>query len=133
MLDLDLLGDVGRQTQPVRDIGGQVRTADGEHGRMPDIPVDVDRHVGRAAADVDDHHAHLFFGIGQHDFGRRERVEHVGLDLHPGGLNALRQVLHRRGCSRDDVRLDLEPEAVHTERLADALLPVDDEPARDDV
>jgi hypothetical protein len=48
-------------------------------------------------------------------------------------LHALGQVLHGGGGGRHDVRLDLEADRAHPERVLHALLTVDDEPPRQDV
>ena len=53
--------------------------------------------------------------------------------LTPGQLDALGQVLDRGRRRGDDVRLDLEPQRAHPERVLDALLAVDGEPAPLDV
>ena len=52
------------------------------------------------------------------------------VDADVGALDALGQVLHRRGAGVDDVRLHLEPDRAHAQRVLDALLAVDHEAAR---
>ena len=55
------------------------------------------------------------------------------VDLDAGRGDALGQVLDRGRGRRDDVRLDLEPQGAHPERVLDALLAVDREAAPLDV
>ncbi len=133
VLDLHFLRHIGRQTQAVGDIGGQMVAADRQHLGVPDVAVNKNRQVGGAAADIHHHNAHFLLGISQRHLSRSQRVEDVGLHLDAGRFHALGQVLHRGGGGGDDVGLHLQPEAVHAQRLADALLPVHDEAARDDV
>ena len=78
-------------------------------------------------------HAHIPFVVAQHGFGRGDRVEDKPFHFHTAGLDALGEIAQRRRRGGDDVRLHLQPEAVHADRIADALLAVDDEPARQDV
>ena len=59
--------------------------------------------------------------------GRGERIGDQLVDLHAGRGDALGQVLDRRRGRRDDVRLDLEAQGAHPERVLDALLAVDRE------
>ena len=84
-------------------------------------------------ADVGDRDAQLLLGLGQHGLRRREAVGDQLVDLDPGQLHALGQVLDRGRRRGDDVRLDLEPQRAHPERVLDALLAVDGEPAPLDV
>ena len=53
--------------------------------------------------------------------------------LTPAAWHALGQVLDRGGRRRHDVGLDLEPQRAHAQRVLDALLAVDGEPAPLDV
>ena len=62
-----------------------------------------------------------------------QRVDDQFVDLDAGRADALGQVLDGRGRGRDDVRLDLEAQGAHPERVLDALLAVDREPAPLDV
>ena len=69
----------------------------------------------------------------QHRLGRGERLEHDVGDVQAGLVRALHDVLRARHRRRDDVDLGLEPHAAHAERLADAVLLVDDELLREHV
>ncbi len=133
MLDLDLLGLRHGQAQPVGNIGGDVVAAYRQHGGVPHVAIDVNGHVGGAAADIADHHAHLALGLGQHHFGGGQRVEHELGNLHAGRAHALAQVLHAGGGGGDDMGLHLQAVAVHADRHADAFLPVHVKAALDDV
>ena len=69
----------------------------------------------------------------EHRLGRRERLEHEVGDVQAAALAALDDVLRRGDRGGDDVDLGLEPHARHAERLADAVLVVDDELLRQHV
>ena len=84
-------------------------------------------------ADVRDRDAQLLLGLGEHRLGRREPVDDELVDLDPGELDALGEVLDRGRGGGHDVRLDLEPQGAHAQRVLDALLAVDGEPAPLDV
>ena len=81
VLFLDLLGLGDGQAQTVGNIRGDVVAADRQHHGVPDIAIDVDGQVGRAAADIADDRAHLALGFGEDDFGGGQRVEHELGDL----------------------------------------------------
>jgi hypothetical protein len=86
-----------------------------------------------AGADVGPGDAQLLLGLGQHRFRGREGARDQLVDLHARREHAFGQVLDGGRGRRDDVRLDLEPDRAHPERVLHALLAVDDEPARQDV
>ncbi len=71
--------------------------------------------------------------LGQHRLARCERARDELVDPDAGRLDALREVLDAPSRRRDDVRLDLEADRAHPERVLHALLAVDDEPAGQDV
>ena len=105
---------------------GRTRVWNGE-------PVLEQGEVDRPGADVRDDDAEFLLGVGQDGLGRGQRVGHQLVDLDAGRADALGQVLDRGRGRRDDVRLDLEPQGAHPERVLDALLAVDGEPAALDV
>ena len=107
--------------------------ADRQHRSVPDIAIHIDRHVGRAAAHIADHHAHLALGLVQHHFGGGQRVEHKLRDFHAGSRHALAQVFHAGSRGGDDVRLDFQAIAVHADRHVNAILPIHVEAALDDM
>ncbi len=115
------------------DILREMVAAHCQHHRMPYVAIDVDRQVGRAAADIAHRHAHLAFLLGQDDFCRGQRIQNEALHFHVRGCHALAQVINRGRGGRDDVRFHFQPGAVHAERGTDALLPVHAEAALDDV
>ena len=77
--------------------------------------------------------AELLLRLGQDGLGGGQRVGDELVDLDPGRGDALGQVLDRGRGRRDDVGLDLEAQGAHPERILDALLAVDREPAPLDV
>ena len=89
--------------------------------------------VDRAGAEVGDRDAELLLGLVEDRLGRGQRVDDQLVDLHAGRGDALGEVLDRASPRRDDVRLDLEPQRAHPERVLDALLAVDREAAPLDV
>ena len=96
-------------------------------------PSGEDRDVGGAAPDVDHADTELALVVGQHRLRRGQRLEHDVDHVEPGLVAALDDVLGAGDGGRDDVDLRLEPHAAHAQRLADAVLVVDDELLRDHV
>ena len=131
--DLELLGDLDARLEPDRDVVGDVRAADRQDPGVERRAVLEEGEVDRPGADVGDRDAELLLGLGQDRLGRRQRVDDQLVDLDPGRGDALGQVLDRGRRRGDDVRLDLEPQRAHPERVLDALLAVDREAAPLDV
>ena len=100
---------------------------------MGDAAVDVEQDVGRAAADVDDRDADLLLVVGEDGLGARERLEHDVGDDEAAALGAADDVLHAARGGGDEVHLRAEAHAAHPDRVADAVLDVDDVLARQDV
>ena len=69
VLLLDLFGSFRADTQAHGDILGEVIATDCQNHGVPDIPIDVDGHIGSAATNVANHDAHLAFGLIQDDLG----------------------------------------------------------------
>ena len=119
--------------QAVGHVIGDVPARHRQDGRVPHRAVDEDRQVGRAAADVHHHHAHLALGGGQDHVAGGQWVQDEAVHVHAGRFDALLQVLDGRRRRRDDVRLHFQPEAVHAQRAAHALVAVQAVAARNDV
>ena len=85
------------------------------------------RDVGRAGADVHQHHAQLFFVGGQHGGARGQRAQDQVVHLQAAALHALADVAGGRLGAGDQVRAHLEPHAAHAHRVADAFLGVVDD------
>ena len=132
-LPLQLLGLGDRHAQADRDVVGEVVAADRHHRRVPQAAALEDGEVGRAAADVDQRHAELLLVGGQHGFARGELLEHRLLDVHARLVHRRDDVLRGRGAAGDDVDVHLEAGAGHADRVADAVLVVDDEVLGQDV
>src|SRR5271157_2015909 len=129
----DALSLLEGRTQTDGDVVGDVVAAEPENGGVLDRTIGENGNVGRAATDVDQAHSKIALVLRQHGLGGCERLEddvdHVEASL----VRALHDVLgagHRRG---HDMNLRLKPHAAHAERLADALLVVDDELLGNDV
>ena len=120
-----------RRAEPDDEVVRQVVAADGQDAGVEDAAVDEDGDVRRAAADVGEDDALLLLLLLEDGLGRRERRKDQLLDLHAGALDALREVLDGRHRAGDDVRVHVEPLAEHADRVADVVLAVDDEEARD--
>ncbi len=100
---------------------------------MPDVAVDVHGEVSGAAADIADADTHLAFGLVQHRFSGRQRIEDEGENLHAATFHAIAQVLHRGSGSSDDVRFDFQAVPGEADGRVNAVLTVHGEAALDDV
>src|SRR5690606_20915498 len=128
-----LLGHVIRGAQADGDVVGDVVAADGEDLGVPHFALHVEGNVGGAAADVGDDDAHFPLVGVQHRFARGQGIEHkfAAFDAHVVGAGG--EVLQGGASGRYDVCLYLQPEAVHTNRVAHAVVLVDGVAARDEV
>ena len=124
---------VRRRAQALRDVVRHHVAGKRDHRGVADRAAREHRNVGGAAAHVDQAHAEFLLVLGEHGVARGELLEHDVLDLEPAALHALHDVLRRALGAGDDVHLGLEAHARHADRLADALLRVDDEFLRQDV
>src|SRR6266581_2808775 len=131
--DLELLGFGSRRAQGHCDIVGDLIAGDRYDGRMADRAFAEHRDVARSAADVDQAHAELFFVLGERGERGRKRLQDQIVYLQAAAAHALDDILRGRHGAGDDVHLDLEPYAAHAERLAHAVLAVDDEFLGEDV
>ena len=131
--ELHVLRDVRSDAEDDPEVRRDVPAADRDAGAVRDRPILEDRDVGRIAADVRQHHAELAVLVAQRRLRGRQGRENELVDLDPGALHALGEVLHARARRGDDVRLDLEAHRGHADRVADAFLAVDHVTARDDV
>src|SRR6266545_1833871 len=130
---LQVLGVGVRRAQPDGDVVRDVVPAERQDGRVPDGAVAEQRGVGGATADVDQQDAELLLIGRQHGLGRGQRLEHDVLDGEPRSVHRPHHVLHGGHGARHEVDLDFQPHARHAERLADAILIVDDEGLRQSV
>jgi hypothetical protein len=94
---------------------------------VADRAIGEHRHVGGAAADIDQHHAQFFLVGRQHRIGRRHRLQDQVRHFQAAAAHALDDVLHRRHGAGDDVHLHFQADAAHADRLAHIFLAVDDE------
>jgi len=127
--DLELLGDGQRRLEADRHVVGHVVAPDRQDARVERRALLEQREVDRAGADVGHGDPELLLGLIEDGIGRGQGVHDELVDLDAGRGHALGQVLDRRRGRRDDVGLDLEPQRAHAERVLDALLAVDAEPA----
>ena len=100
---------------------------------MPDAALDKDGDVGRASANVGEHDPHLPFGVFQDRLARGQGLQDQVIDLYAGGAHALDKVAHRGRGAGDNVRLDLQADALHADGVLDAFLAIDHISARDGV
>ena len=103
-------------------VAHEVVAADVQHVGVIGRRFQVDRQVGRAAADVDQRDAGLTLFIGQHRLGRGQRLEHEVFDLQAVVVDAVHQVGDGRGRAGDDAGIHFQPIAEHADRVQDALL-----------
>ena len=125
LLDLLRLGHGGPQADG--DVVGQVVAAQGEHRGVLDGPVGEDGDVGGAAADVHQADAQFLLVGGEHRLGRGQLLQHDVGHVQAGPVAGFDDVLGAGHGAGDDVHLGLQADAAHAERLADAVLLVDDE------
>ena len=130
---LEVLGVGHGRAQPDRHVVGDVIAPQRQDRRVPDGAVAEERHVGGAAADVDEDDAQLLLVGEEHRLGRGQRLEHDVLHGQPGAVHRADDVLHGRHRAGDDVHLDLQAHARHADRLPHAVLVVDDERLREHV
>ena len=133
VLDLDGLGLVDGRAQADGDVVGHVGAAERHDGRVADRALVEDRHVGGAAAEVEQDHAEVALVVAQHRVARGQRLEHEVEDPQVGALDGAADVLRRGHRAGDDVDLGLEPHAAHPHRVLDAVLVIHDVLLRDDV
>ena len=100
---------------------------------MTDRAFAENRDVGRAAADIDQHHAEFLFVFRQHRERRRQRLQDQIVHFEPAAAHALDDVLRRAHRAGDDMHLHFEADAAHADRLAHIFLAVDDEFLREDM
>jgi hypothetical protein len=80
-----------------------------------------------AGADVDEQHSQVALVGGEHGLGGRQRLEDHLRDLDTGPVDASEQRLRPRHLPGDQMDLDLQAAAQHSQGIADATLLVDDE------
>ena len=131
VLQLEVLGDVGRDPEHDPEIAGDRLAAHRDGRRVHDRAGLEDREVRRVPADVQEGHPELPVLVREDGFRGGQWREHELIDLDAGPLDALGEILHARLRRGHDVGLDLEAHRAHADRVADALLAVDDVPARD--
>jgi hypothetical protein len=125
-----LLGLPQGRLQAERNVARQHVSADGNRRGVDRAAQRVDGDVGRPAANVEQHDPDLLL-LGQEGRCRaRERLKNHRLRFQAGALNALEHVGDKAGAAGDDVRVDLEAAAGHSDRIVHAFLPVDGEVAR---
>ena len=71
--------------------------------------------------------------LGQHGLARGQGLQHQVINLHPGPLHALDQILDRHHLASDDVGLNFETIAAHTDRVTNALVPINHIGARNNM
>jgi hypothetical protein len=106
---------------------------DRDHGRVTNRTAREHRDVGRAAADIHQANAEVFFVVVQHGLGRCKRLQHHVTHLEAAATHALGQIFDGRYRAGDDVHLHLEPNTAHSERIVNVFLAVDDEFLRQNV
>jgi len=95
--------------------------------------VAIDHQVAGPAADVDQRDAELLLVALEHGLRGRERLEDDVGDLEVAAVGALDDVLRRGDRRGDDVDPRLEAHGGHPQRVADAVLVIDDVLLRQDV
>ena len=127
------LGGLEVTAQTDGEVCGDVVAADRDHARVHDAAAREDGDIAGATTDIDDHDAALDLVLGDHGLGGREHLQHHVVDVEPGLVHDLDDVLYRGVGAGDDVRVDLEAVARHADGVAHALLTVDRELLRQHV
>ena len=96
-------------------------------------PPAYDDHFGGAAADVEQAAAKFALVLRQAGFGRGERLEHRVIDTHAGAIYRRDDILRGGTRGGDDVDVDFEALADHTDRVADVVLVIQEKFLREDV
>ena len=125
--DLDVFGVLRRRAHRHGDVVGHLVAGDRDHRGVADGAVGEHRQIRGAATDVDQAHPELLLILGEDREARGELLEHHVIDLQAAALDALLDVLGGRIRAGDDVHLGLQAHPGHADRVADALLAVDDE------
>ena len=84
---------------------------------MPGITLGKKGHTGGATAQINQHHAAFAFFSGQHPFGSGEGLEYHFVDFHTSFLEYFNQALDSKHFANDNMHIDFEAEAMHTNRL----------------
>src|SRR5579871_505799 len=131
--DLQVFGSQEWDTQTVGNIIGDEVATQRQNHRVPDGAFHENSHVSRAAADVQQDDAQVFFAGSQDGFAGGQRLQNQIIDLDLRLLDAFDQVLDGGNGARDNMTFDLQPVARHANRVLDALLSIHQIAARDDV
>ena len=97
---------------------------------MEDSPVHEDGDIRCAATNIGEDDPLFLLLLLENGFCGSERCEDQFLDLDAGAFDALREVLDRGHGAGHDMRVHVEPLPEHSDGVADMLLPVHDEEAR---
>ena len=108
-------------------------SAETDDRRVPHDPALEDDDVARSAPDVYDRHAEPALIVLEDGEGRGERLQDERFDSETGPGDRAEEVAQWRGRGGDDVDFRLQANARHAHGVADPLLIVDDESARDHV
>ena len=133
VLDLDILGGLGRGAEGDGDVVGDLVAGDRHYGGVADGALLEHSDIRRAATDVHQAHAQFLFILGQSRHAGGQRLQHQITDFEATALHALDDVLCGGDGAGDDVHLHFQLHAAHADGFAHIFLPVDDEFLRQDV
>ncbi|EKE17996.1 MAG: hypothetical protein ACD_10C00176G0002 [uncultured bacterium] len=122
-----------RRAQGHRDIVSDLIAGDGNHRGIANRALRPDGNIRCAAADIDQADAKILFIFGEHRVAGSQRLQHQIIDFEAAAPDAFDNILRRRNSAGDNVRLHLQAHAAHADRLADAILSIDDELLRQDM
>src|SRR5690348_9181390 len=112
--------------------GDQIANYRQDNG-MPNSTIGVDSNVSSASTNVNQGYPQVGLTLFQHRIPGGQWFQDKVLNLDVRFVHTFYKIMHRRHRTRDDMRLHLQAKARHTYGILDALLPIDNIPARNNV
>src|SRR5262245_33375173 len=109
-------------SQPDGDVARKQFAAQRNDDRVTNGPVMVDRDIRLSASDIDQHGSEFLLIVGKDRFAHGYRLKHRIANQVPTAIYCCDDVLGRRRRTGNDVSVDFQPRAEHSERIANADL-----------
>ena len=119
--------------QPDGDIIGQVVAPQVKNLGVTEAIFNKDRHIRRAAANIDNRHPHMPLLRAQDGTVTGQWFEHQFIDINAMRHYTLDQIVHRRATAGHNVGIDLQTIGIHAQRLLHIVLPINGPVARNRV
>src|SRR5580704_10720419 len=133
MTMLDAFGFWNRRAQTNRKIVGEMIATHRNRAGVANHTAAVDDEFGGAAADVEQAAAHVAFILRQARFRRSQRLEHRIANQNSRFVRGGNQVLRSRHRGGNQMHVGFQALADHADRVANAVLRVDDKFVRQNV